>query len=196
MNKLKTTLALIVFAIAGIQYTAGQEIADFSYVPNASYPFGRYNPEAPSQLLDFDPLIGICDCQSVARNPDGTWQDTTVMIWKFKYIMNGWAVQDETFRDGFFATGIRQVNPDSAKWTVTYSSSNSAPYTVPVWVGDKKDGNIVLYRDQVAPNGMVGYYKITFFDISSAGFNWKGEWVNADESIVFPTWHIICDKRT
>ena len=42
---------------------------------------------------------------------------------------------------------------------------------------------------------MEGNYRITFKNISNDGFNWIGEWVNLDESIVFPTWKIECIKR-
>ena len=57
-----------------------------------------------------------------------------------------------------------------------------------------EDGKIILYRDQKAPNGMEGKYKITFSDITKDGFNWFGEWVTPDESFSYASWYIFCRK--
>jgi len=166
------------------------------YEPNQEYPYGRLNPDAPEETADFNLLIGTCDCKSVSRNSDGTWQDTVKMEWQFKYIMNGTAVQDEVWREnGMMAGSIRQYNADSAKWYVSYYSSTVVPASLPAWSGAKnQDGNIVLYRDQKAPNGANGFSRLTFFDISPDGFNWKGEWIAEDESVIYPFWKIFCIK--
>ena len=63
------------------------------------------------------------------------------------------------------------------------------------WEGGMKDDKILLYNKQKAPNGLDGFYRITFSDISTGGFNWNGEWVSTDESIVYPTWKIWCKQR-
>ncbi|NAS14268.1 YybH family protein [Poritiphilus flavus] len=172
--------------------------AQFSYEPSAEHPFGLPNPEAPQQILDFAPLIGECDCKSVSRNPDQTWAEAVDMVWRFKYIMNGMAVQDETLKsDGKHAGSIRQFIADSTRWYVHYYNSALPSTVLPAWEGVKQEeGKIVLYREQKAPNGMEGFYRLTFSDMSETGFKWAGEWVNTDESIVFPTWKIDCTKRT
>jgi ketosteroid isomerase-like protein len=171
--------------------------AQYHYEPSIEHPFGLPNLEAPQQILDFAPLIGECNCKSVMRKPDRTWAEPVDMIWKFKYIMNGMAVQDETLKaDGKHGGSIRQFIADSTKWYVHYYSSGSPSTTLPAWEGNKnEDGNIVLYREQKAPNGMDGYYKITFSDMSASGFKWAGEWVNIDETIIYPTWKIDCTKN-
>lgn len=171
--------------------------SQYQYEPSAEHPFGLPNPEAPQQLLDFAPLIGECNCESVMRKPDQTWADPVDMIWRFKYIMNGLAVQDETLKaDGGHAGSIRQYIADSTKWYVHFYSSGSPSTTLPSWEGNKnEEGSIVLYREQQAPNGMDGYYKITFSDMNASGFKWAGEWVNEDESIIYPTWKIECTRN-
>ncbi|MGI9545836.1 MAG: hypothetical protein ACR2MM_01260 [Flavobacteriaceae bacterium] len=170
--------------------------AQFSYEASAEHPFGLPNPEAPEQILDYAPLIGECECLSVLRGPDGAWAEPVDMIWRFKYIMNGTAVQDETMKtDGSYAGSIRQFIPDSTKWYVHYYSSGKPTTILPSWEGNKDEtGNIVLYRDQKAPNGMDGSYKITFSDITDQGFKWLGAWVSKDSSVVYPTWKIECKK--
>lgn len=166
------------------------------YEPSVTNPYGKLNPIAPKQVADFAPLIGTCDCRSLARNGDGSWPDTLDMVWKYKYIMNGTAIQDEVWRQGDrYAGSIRQYQPDSAYWVVTYFSYPSVSSNPGVWHGNKIDGKIILYSPQTAPNGMEGKYKITFYDISASAFKWKGEWVTPDESIIYPTWYIDCKKR-
>ena len=156
------------------------------------------NPTAPTGTGDFDLLIGTCDCKSVSRNPDGTWQDSLRMEWQFKYIMNGTAVQDEVWRENNLMAGsIRQFNADSSKWYVSYYTSATVPSSLPAWGGAKdQEGNIVLYQDQKAPNGADGYSRLTFHNISENSFDWKGEWVStSDESIIYPFRTISCSKR-
>lgn len=167
-----------------------------NYEPSATHPFGKLNPDAPKQVADFAPMIGICDCRSVQRKPDGSWQDTLDMIWKFKYIMNGTAVQDEVWREGNqYAGSIRQYQPDSAKWVVTYFSYPLVSTKPGVWQGAKDGDNIVLKMPQKAPNGSDGSSRLTFYNIAADGFKWKGEWISTDESIVYPFWMIECRKR-
>ena len=87
------------------------------YEASENNPYGIKNPKAPEQLDDFKPLIGMCDCDSESRNPDGTWAKAVKMTWKYKYIMNGMAIQDETLKaDGKHSGSIRQFSKDSLKW--------------------------------------------------------------------------------
>jgi len=170
--------------------------AQSEYEPSEAYPFGRPNPKAPKEIKDFDPMIGICDCSSQTRNPDQTWADPNKMTWEFKYIMNGMGVQDQTIKeDGKNSGSIRQFIADSSRWFVHYYSNTKPSTVLSVWEGNKKEDKIILYRDQKAPNGMDGFYKINFYDISKAGFKWLGEWVDKNETISFPTWKIECLKR-
>ncbi|RNC83561.1 MAG: hypothetical protein ED556_13490 [Winogradskyella sp.] len=165
--------------------------------PSKEFPYGKAHPDAPEQIKDFQPLIGKCKCKSTARKQDGSWNETIDMNWVFKYIMNGKAVQDETLKtDGGHSGSIRQFIADSSKWYVHYYSSVGPTTVLPAWEGNKtEDGKIILYRDQTAPNGMEGFYRITFYDITDKGYNWIGEWVDKTEKIVYPTWKIECLKE-
>jgi len=169
----------------------------YPYIQSPEHPFGLPDPEAPPQLLDWDELIGMSECKSITRIDQNTWGDTVQMIWVFKYIMNGTAVQDETLKeDGKNAGSIRQFNADSARWYVHYYNSGFANPVLSTWEGNRNiSGDIILYREQKSPNGLDGFYKITFSEISKDGFNWLGEWVNEDESILYPTWKIYCRKK-
>ncbi len=180
-----------------ISISSSFAIAQYDYEPSSENPFGKLNPAAFLQTGDFAPLIGESECKSQNRAADGTWNSKVDMIWRWKYIMNGMAVQDETLKaDGTHSGSIRQFNTDSTKWYVHYYSSSSAVNSLPVWEGSKTDdGNIVLYREQAAPNGTEGYYRLTFYNITNDSFDWIGEWVNTAETFTFPTWKISCFKK-
>lgn len=170
--------------------------SQYNFESSDNFPFGQPNPDAPQQIKDFEPMIGECPCKSESRNQDGTWAEPIDMIWRFKYIMNGMAVQDETLKsDGKHSGSIRQFDADSSKWYVHYYTSASTPKTLPAWKGKKEDGKIILYNEQKAPNGSDGYFRLTFYDMSDTGYKWIGEWVDKTESIVFPTWKITCTKK-
>ena len=176
--------------------TSGLFAQSQEFEASDEFPFGKPNKEAEANVTDFEGMIGLSDCKSLMRNQDGTWQDTLQMVWKFKYILNGTAVQDETWHaSGFYATSIRQYNKTTKNWVVTYASSNSVSNTVGVWLGNKEEDEIILKQDQKAPNGMDGVSRLTFHNISDEGFDWKGEWVDTTGSIVYPFWKIYCTKR-
>lgn len=168
----------------------------YEYEPTKVSPFGKPNPEAPVQIKDYAELIGICDCKSVTRKQDQTWADPVDTIWEFRYIMNGTAVQDETLKaDGTHSGSIRQFDKASGKWNVHFYSITGAPKTLQSWQGGRKEDQIILYKDQKAPNGSEGFYKIVFSNINKTGFNWEGAWVNTEETIHYALWKIDCIKR-
>ena len=170
--------------------------AQYDFEPSEKFPYGSPNPDAPQQIKDFEPMIGLCNCKSTTRNQDGSWAEPLDMTWKFSYIMNGMAVQDEVLRsDGSHAGSIRQYSADSSRWYVHYYSSRKPNAVLPTWEGNKNEnGDIVLYVKQKAPNGTDGFYKIIFSNMSNEGFDWLGEWVNTDETFIYPTWEIHCKK--
>mgnify|MGYP005993120275 CR=1 FL=1 len=171
--------------------------SQFEYAESKENPYGKYNPKAPKQVKDYEGLIGECDCLSERRNPDRTWAKPVKMKWKWKYIMNGNGVQDLTLKeDGSHGGSIRQFNKDSLKWYVHYYTNVTATPKLGAWSGNKnKNGEIVLYKPQNAPNGTEGFSRLTFYDINKKGYKWKGEWVDKTESIVFPFWRITCTRK-
>ena len=194
MNRLHYFFLLFLLTAASVPALAQPT---YIFEPSYKYPFGAPHPDMPAAFLDYAPMIGECDCKSVTRIDQNTWGDTVAMTWRFKYIMNGMAIQDETLKaDGAHSGSIRQYVADSAKWFVHYYNSSKPSSTLGTWEGNmNEEGNMVLYREQAAPNGTEGFYKIIFSDISNEGFNWLGQWVSKDESFSYPTWKIFCKKR-
>jgi hypothetical protein len=99
------------------------------------------------------------------------------------------------WRENSYASSIRLFEPDSGVWVVSYHSVPGIPKSIPSWVGTKEGDKIVLDMPQVAGNGMEGVSRLTFSEISSKGFNWKGEWINEAAAVVYPFWQIWCKKR-
>ena len=167
------------------------------YKASPKNPFGKLNPSASKEVADYADLIGISDCKSRQRGKDGKFKTAVNSVWQFKYVMNGTAVQDESWKsDGSHTTSIRQFDNKKSQWHVTFFSKNSPSPTPSTWSGGtNKKGDIVLKRPQKAPNGMEGFSKLTFHEISKKSFKWKGEWVDKSEKIVFPFWRIECKKR-
>ena len=188
---------IIVLILFTIPISIYSQDTNYKYEPNAQHPFGLPNPEAPSQIKDYELLIGKSTCTSTARNPDQTWADPQDMTWVFKYIMNGKAVQDETLKsDGSHSGSIRQYIQDSSRWYVHYYSSAGPTTTLSTWEGNKTEANDnVLYRPSKAPNGTDGFYRLTFSEITKSAFEWEGAWVSVDETTVYPTWKISCKKE-
>ena len=192
MNRLKLVFLFILLPIVSIAQGFDQ------YEPSKAHPFGLPNPDAPEQVKDFAPMIGRCDCISESRNQDGSWAKPIDMVWTFKYIMNGWGVQDETLKeDGGHSGSIRQFIADSSRWYVHYYSNKGPTTTLSTWEGNLTEAKdkIVLYRPQTAPNGMDGWYRLSFYDFTENGYKWIGEWTDKTENIVYPTWKIACTRR-
>jgi hypothetical protein len=188
---------VLIFALFFFGSPVLKSQSSYEYEPSKKHPFGLPNPNMPEAFLDYAPMIGECDCKSLARIDQNTWGDTVSMTWRFKYVMNGMAVQDETLKaDGNHSGSIRQFIADSAKWYVHYYKSNNPGGVLGTWEGNRNDeGDIILYSEQPAPNGTVGYYKIIFSNISKDGFDWLGQWVSKDESFSYPLWKIFCNKK-
>ena len=169
----------------------------FNFDTSKEYPFGKMNPKAAKEIQDYKQLIGECSCTSESRKPDGSWAKPVKMIWRWKYIMNGKAVQDETLKeDGNHSGSIRQYDSIKKQWNVHYYSSSKLSQTLSVWNGNKnKKGNIVLYKNHKAPNGTDGFFRLTFYDITKNGYKWIGEWTDLNEKIVYPTWKIECKRE-
>ena len=176
--------------------SAQEATIDRSYEATFENPFGSVHPDHAEQLIDFAALIGDCDCKSINRNSDGTWNDTLDMVWRFKYIMNGTSIQDETWKsDGGHSGSIRQYITDSSAWAVTYFSSRFPSASPGVWMGGKDGEDIILYKDHTAPNGTAGDSWLTFYNIDESGFDWKGEWIDKTKTVVYPFWMIYCHRK-
>ena len=161
-----------------------------------SHYFGKANPLAPPEVKDFDQLIGNCDCKSL-QYVNGEPGDTLTLKWKWKYILNGYGVQDEGWygNDSIqnYFTSIRILNSETKQWHVPFFTPNMT--TNPqIWIGGKQEENIVLRRTQTTQNGEFESI-LTFSNISEKGFNWEGKIFLPDTNTTNIFWRIWCLKE-
>lgn len=164
------------------------------FEPSSEYPFGRPNPEAPQQLSQFAFMIGQNDCTDERLNNASAEWDKSTRTWDAYYYMNGYAIRD-TGRSGGATNGnIRVFDRGAQEWVVTFFSMPT--YGSGIWRGGMEGDKMVLKLPQKAPGTDIdGFSRLTFSNISTTGFNWDGEWVSEDGSVVFPFWRIRCTKR-
>lgn len=152
---------------------------DTAYEPNAAYPFGRPNPEAPAELAQFAFFIGDFACVDERTLPDGR-SVRFATIWNGHYFLNGHAIQDQYWAPGYYTSNIRQFDEASGEWRVHFISEPG--FSTGVWAGGIDGGDIVLTREISTPNGPVTS-RLTFYEITDDGFRWRGQTVAGDGSV-------------
>ncbi len=169
------------------------------YDPSVRDPFGLPNPDAPPELAEFAFLAGNHNCLDERRSADGATWVKNDRLWDGRYTMNGFAIIDSGGVGGSANGNMRVYDATAGKWNVTFFSMPT--YSSGVWQGNKVADDsgagysMVLSQPQNAP-GMQreGVSRLTFSEISESGFNWIGEWVSKDGSIVYPFWKISCTR--
>ena len=90
------------------------------------------HPNAPPETAQFDFLIGEWKCQTRWMQPDGTLADGPSATWSGRYVLDGWAIQDDWVSpqpDGSLFRGfnIRSFNAQTGQWDTLPSGPNFAP---------------------------------------------------------------------
>ena len=160
-------------------------------------PYGKLNSGSIAPPADFDKLIGDCDCKSVRALPNGKWSDSVSLKWKWKYIMNGNAVQDEGWygdeKNPSYFTSVRVFNNTKKEWYVSYFTPNML-LTPDIWTGKKEGDQIILKGEIKTPNGKL-LSMLIFSEISPNGFNWEGKILSDKNDTVGKSfWKISCKK--
>lgn len=196
MKYLRCLLILIILLFAAETSFAQMKVAKIAeFRPGSEAPFGKLNPKAPPETAQFSFMIGEFDCVSEQRNQDESWQEPAAMIWSSRYFLNGYGIQDYSWKENnSYSSSTRIYDTTNMEWVVTFYSAPKFSGTPATWKGGKKEDDMVLKRDQKAPNGMEGVSRLTFYDIGENGYKWIGEWVSEDGSIVYPFWKISCER--
>ena len=191
-----TTLAILTLVFWSTQpaIAAESRANELLFEPNEQFPFGRPNPEAPPELTQFAFMIGKNDCSEERLNgASGEWSSST-RTWDAYYYLNGFAIRDGGRSGSAINGNIRIYDSVAEQWVVSFFAMPS--FGSGIWRGGLEGENMVLRQEQKAPGtDLDGVSRLTFSNISSSGFNWDGEWVSADGSVIFPFWRIRCSKR-
>ncbi len=162
------------------------------YEPSDQYPFGRLHPDAPSETSQFDFMVGICDCTDSVRTADGSWFGYP-SVWRAKYFLNGYAIQDNYFHGKGHTSNLRIFDPKTETWKVTFMQV-LPNYFTGTWEGGMEGSEMVLSRESTNSKGIKTKSRLTFYNISEKGYDWKAEQIRADGS-AYATWKQFCKKR-
>lgn len=168
-------------------------VASSFYEPSEQYPFGRANPDAPPELAQFRFMVGRNDCsEQRLNNATGDWV-AAKRSWDGYYFMNGFAIRDEGRSGASTNANIRVYDTATQEWVVSFFSAPA--YSSGTWRGKMEGEKLVLRQPQKAPGtDFDGFSTLSFSNISAQGFDWVGEWISEDGSLVFPFWRIQCQK--
>lgn len=181
---------LLLFLSTIISLYAQEPVLKTAYEPNAAYPYGLPNPEAPEELQQYAFLIGTCECSVQRfRYSDGT-SISYKAVWTNSWTMNGWAIQDRVFSEYDAPISIRIYDDVAKKWKMTYFIPK--PYYSGEWVGQKTGEKMVMEKEEPMA-GKKAISRLTFYEISDQGFIWISENIFEDGS-VFVDWRFDCKK--
>ena len=195
LQKITTSLlpfgfALLAFSVAFAQDKSKTETSEpalpIQNEPGPSHPFGKLNPDAPTETAQFSFMVGEFSCDDKTLGQDGKWTESKV-VWNSTYFLNGGGIQDRFWSTQVVATGTRIFDKKKGKWIVNYFQTAPA-YFAGVWEG-KKEGEEMIMR---APRGE-GESRLTFHNITEDGFDWVGESVTKDGK-ASPFWIIACKR--
>lgn len=112
-------------------------------------------------------------------------------VWTARYFLNGHAIQDQYWAQGFFTSNIRQFDEAEGVWRVHYLSE--PVFASGVWAGSRTGDTITLTRDIPQADGAAIVSRLTFSGITEDGFDWRGESVLPDGSAV-TGWTSACER--
>jgi hypothetical protein len=165
------------------------------YEPDASHPFGRPNPEAPPELMQFDFMVGEFLCVDRTLQRDGSWNERRT-VWTARYFMNGYAIQDIHWKPGVTATNLRFLDAATGKWQVSWFQI--PPYkTAAVFEGAQEGegsgGAMVMRGQPTTQEDKTVQTILTFYDIQPDSYEWKAEQhIDGHPQSFGPFWEISC----
>ncbi len=153
------------------------ELSEFSsYAPGEVRPFGARNPDAPSEISQYEFMIGEWSCDERYRQPDGGWKTHPSLV-RGVYFLNGYGILNQTYLAQEASLMTYQFNQESGTWWII--NSRAPGFSSTEWVGKKEGDSMVARRDgKTSPNGPERSLKITFHNIKMDSFQWKLEVIN------------------
>lgn len=143
---------------------------------------GRPHAQAPPELSEFAFLIGHWQCDVRFMNPDWKTFSQGKATWSARYILNGWAIQDD-FRGGFaenyLATTFRAYNVPAKKWNAVWLDAQRGVWSQPLIEHQSDETGISLRTGMRAldpegkPTDLLLQY--SFYDIKPGRFQWKSD---------------------
>ncbi len=159
---------------------------------------GTLNPDAPPETASLGRLVGVWDVEQETRNRDGSWSEASRAEWRWYYILDGHAIQDDWIKPPStepdatrrsFGTNIRIYNPEEERWEMSWIDSNNrktATYTAII------EGDTVIMSGRNASGREI---RNTFFNISENSFEWVQQWTFDEGESWVPVSRIRASRR-
>lgn len=148
---------------------------------------GRVHPDAPPETAQFGRLAGIWDVEMDVRRPDGSWsEEPLVAEWRFRYVLDGFAVQDDWYApppgapagDGPSqrGTNLRIYDPEAERWEVAYASNTQKQLST---FEARAEGEDRIVMTGLHASGHSS--RTTFYDVTAESFAWMMEFQGLGE---------------
>ena len=168
--------------------------------PEKAVASGKWNPEAPPETEYLGQLIGVWDATQSVRNRDGTWaENKSKAEWKWYYILNGHAIQDDWISPPLndtssnsprsFGTNIRIYNSKEKQWEMAWIDSQRRKLAT--FKAVYEDGKIIMNGRNAGGQTV----RNTFYNIANDSFDWKQEWTMDKGKTWFDVSRIHCERR-
>ena len=133
------------------------------------------NSAAPPETAQFGFLVGEWSCETRFMNPAGEYS-TGHATWTGRWILDGWAIQDDwvTRRpDGneFRGTNIRSYNPQSGKWDNRWISQGSLQWK---YFESSQNGDTMVMIGGEGTDARGEFIdRNTFYEITEDAWRWR-----------------------
>lgn len=176
----QTLLATALLALV-VGPAAAEEPRPDPEPPAGAFDPGTRHPDAPPETEQFGRLAGVWDVEMKIRREDGSWPETgTAAEWRFRYALDGWAIQDQWFspppdRPAGDAprqrgTNLRIYDPEKGAWDTAWISNTQQKLST---FEARADGD-----DRMVMTGLHGSgrpSRTTFYDVTPSSFEWRLE---------------------
>ncbi|MEP5614185.1 MAG: hypothetical protein ABJP45_18170 [Cyclobacteriaceae bacterium] len=145
------------------------------------------NDMAPSEMNEFGRLVGIWYCSGTTPDPQGGDEILPYNgFWAWKYILDGYGMQDfffqgeneflywKYFKRDLALTQIRSYDPNEKIWKITYITNN-ADQTGNVYgtFTAKSEGDDMIMKPP--KTGTRSEARVIFSEITENSFEWRAE---------------------
>lgn len=146
------------------------------------------NPKAPKAVEQFGQLYGIWYCEGTMPDPLGQVEQVTYhAFWAWKYILDGYGVQDfwyqgknewpywKYFQRDLMLTQLRVYDTQDSTWYISFINNNARE------VPGRVFGNFTARAEGMdmvmdfVPQDSANLKRIVFYDITDESFMWRME---------------------
>ncbi len=171
------TIILILIGLAGCQ-------------SSVSKPPMMQSDNVHPGIAQFGQLVGDWHIKQQVRQEDGSWQSIDDADWNFRYILGGYAIQDEWIQPPLstvlkqgerrqFGTNVRIYDDKANKWKIIWASNDNSNFTSYIATSNDQ-GELIMIGEDLERPGLT--QKITYFQITKDSWKWKMEFSNDEKN--------------